>query len=146
MLPALNSVEAQTEHADRTAKSGAFIHRSYPLPSAASLRYRSNQDLSTNDVATKYHLWIAKSGATRLSRTIISIIPSSRKRTLLPCFPASAASRAQTTSPAPATRCIGHRAASTNAITRLSRALLEYIGLRCCEPVVVTGARGKIAW
>jgi hypothetical protein len=77
-LLALNSVEAQSEGADRKALSDAFIYRPYPLPSVASLRCRSSLDLSTNDVATVYFLRIAKSGATRPFRFITSIIPSGR--------------------------------------------------------------------
>ena len=73
MFPELSSsVEAQAEGAERTVMSNTFIHPSYPLPSVASLQYRSSLNLSNN--ASIYHLRIKKSGAIRLFKIIELII------------------------------------------------------------------------
>ena len=136
-------MEAQTEGADRTVTPIAFIHRSCPLPSTAFSRCRSSLNLS-GDVATVYHLRFAKLGAVSLSRIISSIIPSAKKISLFTCAFASAFSRAGP-SPPPHTRLICHRDTSTNAITRLRRALPGHIGLRSGKLAMVTTAPCEIA-
>jgi hypothetical protein len=128
------------EGADRALTSIAFIHRSYLCPQPLPRTVGRALDLSAGDVAT--HLRIARSGAIRrLFRIISSIIPSAKK-SLFTCVFDSAVSRVgSSSSSSPYTRS----ATSTIAITRLCRALLGHVGLRCAKLAMVTEAPWEIA-